>query len=252
MSEELRLEYCGEWWSVPVDGRLTIGRAADLSVDENPYLHRTFLEVRSENGLWLVANVGKQLSATLGDERGHFVAHIAPGGVLPLAFDRTYLRFGAGPTTYEILILLPDPPFEPVDLDADLGDDEDDGTGLAAETRTPARLTPDQRIVVLALAEHAMQRTGSGPSPLPTSADAARRIGWPERKFNKKLDQVCRKLAKAGVRGLHGGPGDIAANRRATLVEYCLTSRIVTAEDLPDLDRPRPADPDVDVDLDDD
>src|SRR5690606_38160977 len=61
-----------------------------------------------------------------------------------------------------------------------------------------------------------------------------------------------RKLAKAGVRGLHGGPGDIAANRRATLVEYCLTSRIVTAPDPPDLDRPRPADPAVDVHLDDD
>lgn len=240
MSGALRLEYCGEWWTVEEGSRFTIGRAADLSVDENPYLHRTFLEIRHENDLWLVANIGKQLSATIGDEQGHFVAHIAPGGVLPLVFDKTYLRFGAGPTTYEIQLRLPDPPFEPaVDPDQDLYDDEDDGTGLAAETRTPARLTPDQRVVVLALAEHAMQRTGSGPSPLPTSADAARRVGWPERKFNKKLDQVCRKLSKAGVRGLHGGPGDIAANRRAALVEYCLASRVVTVDDLPELDRPR-------------
>lgn len=239
MSDELRVEYCGEWWTVPEDRPFTIGRAADLTVDENPYLHRTFLEIRNEQGLWRVANVGKQLSATIGDEHGHFVAHIAPGGVLPLVFDRTYLRFGAGPTTYEIQVVLPDPPFEPVDVD-ELDDADDlDATGLAAETRTPARLTPDQRVVVLALAEHAMQRTGSGPSPLPTSADAARRVGWPERKFNKKLDQVCRKLSKAGVRGLHGGPGDIAANRRAALVEFCLTSRIVTAADLHELDRPR-------------
>jgi hypothetical protein len=232
VTEALRVEYCGEWWTVEPDERFTIGRSADLSVDDNPYLHRTFLEIRREQGVWLVANVGKQLSATVGDDRNHLVAHIAPGGVLPLVVDRSYVRFGAGPTTYEVQLLLPDAPFAPARPHAPV----DDG-GLDATTRTPGHLTPDQRVVVLALAEHAMRRTGSGPSPLPTSAEAARRVGWPERKFNKKLDQVCQKLAKAGVKGLHGGPGDLAANRRARLVEYCLASGIVTEADLPELDR---------------
>lgn len=235
VSSCIRVEYCGEWWTVEESERFTIGRSADLSVDDNPCLHRTFLEIRCEHGVWLVANVGRQLSATIGDELKHFVAHIAPGGVLPLVFDRSYVRFGAGPTTYEIQLVLPDPPFTSV------GQDEvADSTELGAATQSPARLTPDQRVVVLALAEHALLRNGSGPSHLPTSADAARRIGWAERKFNKKLDQVCQKLAKAGVRGLHGGPGDIAANRRARLVEYCLASRLVTEADLPELDRVEP------------
>ena len=233
MTAELRIEYCGEWWTVAQDDRFTIGRSADLSVDDNPFLHRSFLEVRREHGVWLVANVGRKLSATLGDEHGHFVAHLAPGGVLPLVFDRTNVRFGAGPTTYEVQLVLPDPPFSAIAAD----EPSDDDTGMAAPTQAPAQLTPDQRIVVLALAEHALRRMGSGPSALPTSGDAARRIGWTERKFNKKLDQVCQKLAKSGVRGLHGGPGDIAANRRARLVEYCLTSRVVTEDDLPELDR---------------
>lgn len=232
MTSELRIEYCGEWWTVEAGERFTIGRTADLSVDDNPYLHRSFLEVRHEHGAWLVANVGKQLSATIGDEQNHFVAHLAPGGVLPLVFDRTYARFGAGPTTYEIQLVLPDPPFSAVAVEEAIDEGE-----LSATTRSPAHLTPDQRIVVLALAEHALRRTGSGPSSLPTSGDAARRVGWSERKFNKKLDQVCQKLAKAGVRGLHGGPGDIAANRRARLVEYCLATRVVTDDDLPELDR---------------
>lgn len=234
MTAELRLEYCGEWWTVEAGQRFTIGRIADLSVDDNPYLHRTFLELRCEHGVWLVANIGKQLSATIGDEDNHFVAHLAPGGVLPLVFDRTNVRFGAGPTTYEIQLVLPDPPFSAVDPD-----EPADETELSATTRSPARLTPDQRLVVLALAEHALRRTGSGPSTLPTSADAARRVGWTERKFNKKLDQVCQKLARAGVRGLHGEPGDIAANRRARLVEYSLATRVVTEQDLPELDRAR-------------
>ena len=247
MTSTVEVEYCGEQWTIEEGQRFTIGRTADLSVDDNPYLHRTFLEIRSEAGVWLVANVGKQLSATIGDELNHFVAHIAPGGVLPLVFDDTYIRFGAGPTTYEIRLSLPDPPFAAVDPEADAGADQaDDPSGLNADTRTPVALTPDQRIVVLSLAEHAMRRTGSGPSPLPTSADAARRVGWTEKKFNKKLDQVCQKLAKGGVRGLHGGPGDIASNRRARLVEYCLASRIVTELDLPELDRPTPTTPDPD------
>jgi hypothetical protein len=234
MTDQLKIEYCGEWSTVEPSQRFTIGRAADLSVDDNPYLHRTFLELRCEQGVWLLANVGKQLSATIGDQQSQMVAHLAPGGVVPLVFDHTYVRFGAGPTTYEVQLVLPDPPFAPVGLDEPV-----DETGMSDTTRAPAHLTPDQRIIVLALAEHALVRTGSGPSALPTSADAARRVGWTERKFNKKLDQVCQKLAKAGVRGLHGGPGDIAANRRARLVEYCLASRLVTEEDLPELDRTR-------------
>lgn len=244
----IEVEYCDEWWTVEEQDTFTIGRSADLSVDDNPYLHRTFLEIRHQGGVWLVANVGKQLSATVGDERNHLVAHLAPGGVLPLAFDRCYVRFGAGPTTYEIQLVLSDPPFGATDP-GDAAEDDD----LAATTRSPARLTADQRVLVLALAEHAVRRTGSGPSPLPASAEAARRIGWSEKKFNKKLDQVCQKLAKAGVRGLHGGPGDIAANRRARLVEYCLASGVVTEADLPELDRAaeanRTADPVTEDDL---
>lgn len=239
----LRVEYCGEWSTVEPSDRFTIGRTADLSVDDNPYLHRTFLELRCEQGVWLLANIGKQLSATIGDEQSQFVAHVAPGGVVPLVFDRTYVRFGAGPTTYEVQLVLPDAPFAPATTD-----DEADASGMTESTRVPAHLTPDQRAVVLALAEHALVRTGSGPSVLPTSADAARRLGWSERKFNKKLDQVCQKLAKAGVRGLHGGPGDIAANRRARLVEYCLASRLVTEENLPELDRVAAGSGDSDAD----
>jgi len=34
------------------------------------------------------------------------------------------------------------------------------------------------------------------------------------------------------VRGLRGGPGQLASNRRARLVEHAVAARIVTAEDL--------------------
>ena len=60
----------------------------------------------------------------------------------------------------------------------------------------------------------------------------AARLGWPVTKFNRKLDNVCGKLADVGVRGLHGGPAKLASSRKARLVEYAMAARIVTVEDL--------------------
>ena len=51
-------------------------------------------------------------------------------------------------------------------------------------------------------------------------------------RFNRKLDNVCDKLDRIGVKGLRGGPKQLATNRRARLVEYAVTTRLVTAEDL--------------------
>ena len=74
-------------------------------------------------------------------------------------------------------------------------------------------------------------------SSVPTSAQAAKRLGWQLTKFNRKLDNVCDKLDRMGVRGLRGGPGKLASNRRARLVEHAVFSRLVSSEDLPLLDQ---------------
>ena len=37
--------YCGEVYPLVDDRVFTIGRDADLCIDENPYLHRRFLEI---------------------------------------------------------------------------------------------------------------------------------------------------------------------------------------------------------------
>ena len=56
--------------------------------------------------------------------------------------------------------------------------------------------------------------------------------------------QTCALPIWLGVRGLRGGPGKLASNRRARLVEHAVFSRLVTAEDLPLLDRAQDADED--------
>lgn len=221
------VDFCGERFPVPSDGWLTIGREADIVVDDNPYLHRKFLQVGLSDGLHWIVNVGDQLAATISDVDGRVQAWLAPGARLPLVFESTLIRFTAGPTSYELEIHIEEPPFA-----APAHHDEVDGD----TTIRLMPLTSDQRRLIVALAEPLLRQEGRGSAAVPSSADAARRLGWTSTKFNRKLDNVCQKLAKVGVRGLHGAPGELASNRRARLVEYAVSTRLVTVEDLAMLD----------------
>lgn len=217
----LQLEFCGVWTDVSPAQPFAIGREAELEIDDNPYLHRRFLELRHDR-LWWLANVGSQLSATVSDADGLVQAWLAPGAQIPLVFEHTILRFTAGPTTYELTLQLDGAPMAAAATAV-----QSDGTTTVGRMT----LTADQRLLIVALAESALRETGA-PSQLPSSADAAGRLGWTLTKFNRKLDNVCDKLTKAGVSGLHGGPGKLASSRRARLVEYAVATRMVTAEDL--------------------
>ena len=227
------LDFCGEITVVDHEP-FTIGRDADLVIeDDNRFLHRHFLTVSFRQGVWLLTNVGGQLTATVSDPDGRLEAFLAPGAVLPIVFEQTLVRFTAGPTTYEFTIRLPLPSFVASRIDqADSGD----------TTVGRVIMTPDQMRLVLALAEPALRGGNRAATTMPSSADAAHRLAWTTTKFNRKLDNVCQKLAAQGVRGLHGEPGRLASNRRARLVEYALAVRLVTRDDVGLLDA---ADPDI-------
>ena len=223
----LSVEFCGEWSHLAPGDELAVGRDADLCVDDNPYLHRRFLRIAEENGLWWLANVGSRLSATVCDTAGGVQSWLPPGARLPVVFPRTAVIFSAGPTTYELSVYLDDAPYRSAsDAEPVIGN-----TTVGAVTWTTS-----QRQLIVALAEPMLRREGSGLSEIPSSADAARRLGWALTRFNRKLDNVCDKLDKFGVSGLRGGPRQHATNRRSRLVEYAVSSRMVTAADLPLLD----------------
>lgn len=225
----ISVEFCGEWFRVEEDAELTIGRDADLRIDEdNPFLHRQFLSIVQVDSLWWLVNIGARLSATITDSTGTLQAWLAPGARIPLVFDVTKVVFTAGPTTYDFAIHAEQPEFE-------RAPNPDDPVGDT--TVGPVSLTLSQKQLILALSEPMLTREGNGISTVPTSAAAAERLGWPSTKFNRKLDNVCDKLDRLGVRGLRGGPGRLASNRRARLVEHAVFSRLVTAADLPLLDQ---------------
>ena len=221
------VDFCGERHRLRAGRPFTIGREGDLSIDDNPYLHRRFLELATGDGLVWLANVGSRLSATVADDGGLMHAWLAPGARLPVVFPRTAVWFTAGPTTYEFDILLEGSTFAPAHPEP-----------IEAGATTIGRIsfTPDQKLLIVALAEQVLRRGNRGAGTIPSSADAAARLGWTITKFNRKLDNVCDKLSRAGVRGLHGEPGRLATSRRARLVEYAMAAQIVLPADLVLLD----------------
>lgn len=224
------VEFCGEVHELDPMRPFAIGREGDLEVDSNPFLHRRFLEVRQVEGVWWLANVGTQLAATVASADGTLNAWIGPGARLPLVLPRASVWFTAGPTTYEIEIVVDSPIFGTSPAAAQAASD-------LTTTLEPLAPSPEQRRMLLALAEPLLRRgPGSSTSEIPSSADAAKRLGWTLTKFNRKLDALCEKLARHGVRGLHGGPEQLATNRRARLVEYALSTRLVAREELDLLD----------------
>jgi hypothetical protein len=226
----LTVLFCGEEFPVLAGRQLTIGRCGDVEIDDNPYLHRTFLVVLEQGGLWWLSNVGSTLTATVGDDTGLLQAWLAPGARIPLALSRILVWFTAGPTTYDFEILVGNPAYVSVAPDPV----EQDHSGEMTVGRVS--FTADQKLLMVALCESFLSRGYPGTSQIPSSADAAARIGWTLTRFNRKLDNVCQKLADAGTRGLHGGIGALASSRKSRLVEHALATRLVTVHDLVLLD----------------
>ncbi|GAC68843.1 hypothetical protein [Gordonia soli] len=221
------VDYCGEFFPLTAGQRFFIGREADLSVDDNPYLHRRFLVLHNENGLWWLTNLGTHLSASVSAGDVGFSATLGPGARMPLVFGRTTVVFTAGPTTYEVDVVASAPQVRSVTRPQVAG---------GRTTQGVPTLTESQKLLIVVLAEEILRREGTGASAIPSSAQAAARLGWPITKFNRKLDNVCDKLDQLGVSGMRGGGGRLATNRRTKLVEYAVASRIVTRADLPLID----------------
>ena len=148
------VDFCGELFVAEGSGPLTIGRVGHIEIDDNPYLHRNFLQIVEEGGLWWLANVGTTLTATVADKKGLFQAWLNPGARIPLALERLTVWFTAGPTTYDFDILVDSPAFTSTGTE-DIGrgrrdrrDDRRAGVlhpGPEAAHRGPRRAVPAPR-----------------------------------------------------------------------------------------------------------
>ena len=219
----ITVDFAGEEFRAVPGETITVGRSADIAIDDNPYLHRVFLEFATDRGFWWVHNRGSRLAAYLTHEAGALRSTLSPGSALPLVMHSSLVTFGAGSTLYELEVTIPGPVYASAAP----------GRPAAGETTiTPGPFTESQLLALVALAEPVLQRKGTGAGRIPSTQEAAQRLGWSSKRFDKKLENVCDKLAAAGVRGLRGEGVRMASNRRLHLVEYAVSTLLVTADDL--------------------
>ena len=173
----------------------SVGREGDLAIDDNLFLHRHFLTIENVEGLWLLSNVG----AALGDR--HRLRRPRAGLARARRAPAARLRGDVGDLQRGADDVRADHPRGRADVPRDAAVADDDGLSTIGDVP----LTPSQRVMILALAEPVLRREGTGMSELPTSAQAAERLGWTLTRFNRKLDNVCDKLDRIGVPGLRGG-----------------------------------------------
>jgi len=205
---------------------LVFGRGATLDLDSNPFLHRQVGRFVARSGVWWLENLNgwTELSVTTAG---------APTTIrcqdrTALHHPDTTVSFEAGTCRYELHAVLSEvpaltPPLPPLE-DQTL-------------TRPPPKveLTSEERLLAVALAEPRL-RSGVADTRMPTNRHVANRLGWSTTQFNRKLDYLCRRLARKDVKGLAGTNSKRARHRRQHLVEHLIRTRMITAADLDLLD----------------
>lgn len=221
----LIVDFVGEEHRLDPGDQLTFGRAGDIVVDDNRYLHRLLGRFDFRSGVWWLANTGSAVVLRVADRAGTSATTVAPGAVVPLGFHEMVISFTAGGASYELEVEICGLPAQ--ELSAELPDDDAEHTTTAASLP----LTDEQRLLLVALAESWLRADGQ-PGQLPTNRQIASRLGWSRTKYNRKLDGLCQKYARAGVAGLRGDAGALARDRRLRLAEHAVHTGVVTEVDL--------------------
>jgi hypothetical protein len=216
----LTLGILGQWRTASSGDSLTFGRRADLYLDDNPFMHRIVGRAVYRQGTWWLQNhcATTQLELRSLASGGNYT--LAAGEQLPITSTEFAVRFTAGPTTYEL-----DGRRSGEEL---IIDDSGEVVGTSTLDFGTIPLSPEQHLLLVALYESSNRNNGT----IEGSAVIAARLGWTPKKFHRKLDAVCLKLAREGVRGLKGDSAGLAESRRAVLLHHAVNSGLVGNGDL--------------------
>ena len=170
-------------------------------------------------------NVGTRIPLEIYDRQTKSSATVMPATDHALSGGDVVVRFSAGSSHYELEVASDPMPWPEVTTDG------------ASDTITMQDLgmTESQLQIILALAEGKLCEPHL-PLRIPPSKEVAARLGWATTKFNRKLDNVCDKLTKAGVIGLKSSAGELTTDRRRRLVEYSIATNLVNESMLPMID----------------
>ncbi len=214
-SGALTIEFVGETYELRQTGLFTFGRNGDLQLDTSPDLPSVVGVFAHENGLWWLRNRTVSIDIHLLDMNTHSALLIAADSAAPIPYVRSVLRVVVGPSTYELTLLCAE---------------RTDWRPSSQKVAGQPSLNLEQRQLLTALSEGSLR--GVGPHDLPSNAEVAQRLGWRITKLNRKLDHLCIKFDKLGVAGLRGSARQLATERRRLLIEHCVTTSLITVDDL--------------------
>ncbi len=217
--DSLRLDFLGGVSILGPGDDLRFGRSADLVIDDNPFMHRVVGRFVHREGVWWLQNHGTRLRLELLDSDTGALLEAAPGQQIPVLGTSFVVRFSAGPTSYEIG---GERTGTPLQVDA-----EGEVVGTETIDFGSIPLSPEQHLVIVAMYESRLRVGG-----IEGNTVIAQRLGWPVTKFNRKLDTICDKLTRAGVRGIKGSNNSQAEGRREALVSYAVRVGLVGPNDL--------------------
>lgn len=231
LEHTLTVDFAGEVHELDPSEELTFGRggANDLDIDSNPQLHRRFGHLSYRDGNWWLRNNGSRLSLTLQDQESRSSATLTSGREMSLSFQTATVAFEVGGSRYEISLALSNPPIEE-SVESEIFANDDSLNAMTVD-QSQVPLVGEQRMLAVALAENKL-RDPHAKLKLPTNKAVAHRFGWTMTTFNRKLDRMCKKYARAGVSGLVGGAGGLASDRRTRLVEHLISTGAISLADL--------------------
>lgn len=233
----LTIEFVGERHDIET-GPFVIGSRAHLNLDVASAVPERLLELWTSDGVWLLRQLERGPRVSL--HGGGWRADVSAVAAVPLVLAEHRIVIDAPPSSYEVELRMGRPLFVPAPGDdVRVIDDEphvipSGMSALGGEEVAPldVGLNREQRVLLTALAAPVLRGGAGALSDIPSSVEAAHLLGWPVTKFNRKLDTVCAKLAKAGITGLHGGADRPALNRRTRLVQVVVAHGVVSGADL--------------------
>lgn len=226
MSGELQLTFCEATVHVEPGDELTFGRAAQLVLDpDNRFMHRRVGSVVHRHGRWWLVNRGDRLNLSVWTTSSAHRSVLPPGADCVLPSGTCVIGFVAGPTRYEL---------EAAVKGADAADDAllPVRDGDPTDQWGAVELNDEQRQLLVALCERDLRDPSCRGTELPPNRAVAHRLGWTITKYNRKLDHLCAKFARSGVRGVQGSIAGLASDRRQRLVAHCIEHGIITIDDL--------------------
>ncbi len=207
---ELTVSFVGEVYKPASE--LTFGRHADLTLDENNFLHRRAGRFRLRDGTWWLENVGGRLRLTMVSSDGSLL-DLQPGSSSPLLGDSGEVSVTAGPTRYSL-------EYELQHIQMAITDSASYRISGADTMTYGPILTPRETDFVVVMAQGRLTgRLG----PIPSHGEIAEIWGVSAKTVDNTLQRLRTKLRNQNINSVTSSE---------TLIEYLVTQGLVSMADL--------------------